>query len=352
LNPRIVVVINPRCVAGVNSTLWPRAALAMRRHAVVSGELQTRGDGSDPERVAQLLRQTRPQIMVAAGGDGTVHGVVQGMMDAALPVNPALAIIPLGTGNDVGRSLGLLSFRHYGQAAVDLAVEAAIGGPERRMDLGQVRGPNRAGYIVGSFAIGMDADILATRNRLQQRLGRRRSFSGYPLYLWSCALNVVAHRHGAAARLNVEGSIEAVRAYNLLVTNTPIYAGEFRFDGENSVDDGRLDLHVFSGPLDYLRRYPAAWRRHVRYSRGEPVQPARQRRIRALTVELSRPVAAQLDGEEFNAADRYEIEVLPQALKLHVPARPTGGNPVGQELAPSLGVRLDRSVSWSNDGSL
>ena len=262
--------------------------------------------------------------MVAAGGDGTVSEVVQAMVAAALDPAPALAIMPLGTANDIARSFGLLSFRQHGLIAVERATAALIDGCDHRIDLGQVTANERTRLFVGNFSVGMDADILATRNRLQRQLRLGRGIGGYPLYLWSCAVNALARRHGGRMRLRIDGAERIVRLYNLLVTNTPQYAGEFRFDADNAADDGRLDLHLFGGALDYLRRYPAAWRRHVRYHRGEVVAPPREiERVREVLIELERPIAAQLDGEEWNATARYCVRVVPNALAIRVPPSPS-----------------------------
>ena len=311
---RVAVVANPHAPSGDALGAWQRRLAALRRDAVVCGELETCGDGANVQRVARLLDDTRAQVVIAAGGDGTVSDVVQAIMLAGGTERPALAIIPLGTANNVARSLGLISCRHGGARAMDLAVATALNGPERRIDLGRVG----QRYFVGSFALGMDADILITRNRWRRRLRLNARVGGYPLYLLSCAVNLL-RPHGAAARLRIDGSAVTSKAYNLLITNTPIYAGEFRFDTDNSSDDGCLDLHLFEGPLDYLRRYPAAWRRHVRYARGLPCRAPHERRlIRTLQVEFASPVACQRDGEESGAAASYEICVVPQALTVRV----------------------------------
>jgi diacylglycerol kinase family enzyme len=310
---RIAVVVNPHSHTGA----WPRGRESLRRDAIVCGELETCADGDNVRRMTRLLGDTRPEIVIAAGGDGTVSDVVQAIMLTKADERPALAILPFGTANNLARSLGMISCRHGGAQAVDLAVATALNGAQRQIDLGRV-GLGRVGqrHFVGSFALGMDADILMMRNRLRSRL----RLGGYPLYFCSCALNLL-RPHGAAARLCVDGSAVTSRAYNLLITNTPIYAGEFRFGTDDSSDDGYLDLHLFEGPLDYLHRFPAAWRRHVRHTRGLPSRAPRERQlVRTLQVELASPVACQLDGEEYESAAFYEIGVVPRALTVRVPA--------------------------------
>jgi diacylglycerol kinase family enzyme len=133
----------------------------------------------------------------------------------------------------------------------------------------------------------------------------------------------VLQQQGGTAALTVDGSPRQARFFNILVTNTAIYAGEFRFVAEDSAEDGCLDLHLFTDRFDYLRRYPAAWRRHVRYEQGLRVQVLEKERVRDLVIESEKPVTAQLDGEELQAARRFVVRVLPAALRLKVPV-PSG----------------------------
>ena len=126
--------------------------------------------------------------------------------------------------------------------------------------------------------------------------------------------------HGTRARLAVDGESMTTRAYNFLVTNTSIYAGEFRFDALDRSDDGQLDLHLFAGPLDYVARYTAAWARHLRHGRGRKVKdPRKLLRVRSLEVRLDAPLHAQIDGEEMDALDECTIAVVPRALCVRVP---------------------------------
>jgi diacylglycerol kinase family enzyme len=312
---RVAIVLNPRACAKLPPAWWQRTTAALDSKVEVCAAIETRGDGSNVDRVARLIEEARPETVIAAGGDGTVGEVVQAILQTGVTPAPALAIIPLGTANNVARSIRISSWRQTGEAAIDGAVATVFGGVQRRLDLGEVGGR----YFIGSFAIGMDADILRWRNRYQDKI-RPQALSGYPLYLCSCAVNVL-RVHGGVARLNVDGTASAAIVYNLLITNVPIYAGEFRFDAGEHADDGRLELHVFTGALDYLARYPAAWRRHVRYTRGRPVQPPRQmQRVREVEIEFALPVVSQLDGEELTPASRYRVRVIPQALTVHVPS--------------------------------
>src|SRR5690606_31721148 len=131
----------------------------------------------------------------------------------------------LGTGNNVARGLGLAAIRAPGTEPVARTISAITGGRTRDLDVGRANGEP----FVGSFAIGMDGAILALRNRWRARGGVAALAGGYPLYLLSCAANLGRHRRVNAA-LVADGVARSQPVYGAVVTNTPIYAGEFCFD--------------------------------------------------------------------------------------------------------------------------
>lgn len=310
------LVLNPHALTGAVARTWRATRETVRTHLAAAGTLETRGDGGDIERIARLLDATRPATVVAAGGDGTLHDVVEALMRHEPAARPSLGILPLGTANNAARSLGLPAVRIGGAAAVDAAVAAVAYGPTRAIDVGQVD----ERHFIGALAVGVDADILALRNHLRRRYRLGPRVGGYPLYLWSCAVNVLARAHGAPARLTIDGACREVHPYNLLITNTAIYAGEFRFDGGDHADDGALDLLLFPSAADYLTRFPRAWRRHVAATRAHPVAADPDlERVRTVTIELRHPVAVQVDGEEYGVHAHLAVRVVPGALTVHAP---------------------------------
>lgn len=314
---RVALVLNPHAAA-----VGPvRAVLeaALRSRAELAAEIETRGDGADVARIVAAIESGGIDVLVAAGGDGTVNDAAAALIAAREP-GPALAILPLGTGNNVARSFGLESVRQPASPAMELALRSATEAEPRAIDAGEANGR----IFVGSFCLGMDADILVLRNRWRQRLST--ASGGYALYLASCAANVF-RPHGGEARLVVDGVEERRRIYNLGVINAPLYAGEFRFDAGNDADDGQLDLHLVAGATEYLTEYPRAWRRHLRFSRGETVQPSPiLRKVRELEIELDRATPAQIDGEQVAPAAAFRIRVLPDALRI---CRAAGGRGSG-----------------------
>lgn len=319
----LVAVFNPHARRGEAARAWRELAGRLRQAGVQLVELETHGHGADAQRIAEAVRQAGASRVIAAGGDGTVRDVAEAIASFEPAAAPSLAFAPIGTANNAARAFGLQSCRAGRSAAFDLAVQAALSGAERRVDLGRVNGR----IFAGSVALGMDADILAMRNLLCRRAPR--ALAGYPLYLWCCAVNFL-RGHGARAVLAGDET-GVLHVYNLLVTNTPIYAGEFRFADGECFADGRLDLLIAENAGQYGRSYPAAWPRHLRARAGRAVRPDRRlRRFVRLTVDFEQEVAWQVDGEEMPATRRFQIEALPGAISVCTPSLASPPAPRGR----------------------
>jgi diacylglycerol kinase (ATP) len=156
---RVGVVVNARL--RVRARGLSQALARLRESTHVVAELDTRGDESDARRIGELLIDAEPDVLVAAGGDGTTGLALRALLEARCAEKTALALLPLGSGNNAARSFGLRAVRDDADA-VALAIGAITGGLRREVDLGCVDGRP----FLASVAIGMDAGVLALRNRL------------------------------------------------------------------------------------------------------------------------------------------------------------------------------------------
>ena len=315
--PRVALVVNPRPCAGPRARVAAAAIARLRASSCVAAEVETRGDADDASRIAAALEQARADVAVAAGGDGTVGLVVAALLRLPEEARPALAILPLGTGNNTARSFGLRSLRRERDRAVELAVAAITSGARRAIDVGFVG----ERPFLGAFAVGLDGEILRLRNRMQRHFEAAGARTGYGLYLASFALSFVSAQRRFGARIVLDGVEERRMLYNAVVTNAPVYAGPLRFDGENDCADGLLDLHAVASAARYVAEYPRAWLRYLRVLHGAHAAPSPLLlRAREILVELDRPVAALIDGEEIDAAPCYRLHVLPRAIRVCTPA--------------------------------
>ncbi len=182
---------------------------------------------------------------------------------------------------------------------------------------------------MNALTVGLDSNILREHNRRKQEVAHvpvmRRLLKGNLLYTWCVGL-----RFWRQTTLNVEIAIDGQPWYagpiiNLVINNTRNYGGEFVICHDAYANDGLLDVVVFKGHTDYLAKYFLAFR-----NQPHRIQELAERlnkvsvhaRGQRIEVRLSRPEAAQYDGEEWPASDRFQVRVVPHALHLKIPAEP------------------------------
>lgn len=227
-NPRpLAIVWNP--VAGRRRRRRLAAILAALEAAGVAFDLhQTAGPGHASE-IARRLAGTadRYRAIVAAGGDGTINEVVNGMVGGALP----LGLIPLGTANVLALELGLPATA-AGIAAV------LVTGRTRPVDLGLAQSAQGARHFIVMAGVGYDAHVVAgVSPRWKRRLGK--------LAYVGEMLRQLRHFHFAPYRLRIDGGASEIEAASVIVANGRHYGGAFVCAPRAGLDTGRLDACVF-----------------------------------------------------------------------------------------------------------
>jgi len=233
-------------------------------------------------------------VVIAAGGDGTVHEVVNGLLRAGS--GAALGVLPLGSGDDFAKML----------PARD-AVERIVHGAPRAFDAGRiVAGATRY------FANGMDIGFGAHAARNVRRVPR--PFTGVGAYLGALAMTLVRY-----PKLVVSLQLDGGEAFTQTTAMTAVmngraFGGSFHVCPEARADDGELDLLIADGVgrLAILGLVP-------RIMRGAHGGDPRLRLVRAkrVVLESAVPLLVEADGEiAFEDARRLEIEILPGALRV------------------------------------
>lgn len=324
---KIFCILNPLSGDGACLEMWPVMEGFLQREEVEYDLIREEGDLT--KKVEELLGQLKTAedindiVIAGLGGDGTHHALINGIMafhekhpDEKIP---AYAIIPFGTGNNIAKSFGLdPAFGNF-KASIELAVKTAVQGKNHQVDLGKIDGR----WFLDAFTVGIDAHILAGRNRDREAFTKNslayRLFKGYPLYvtntfksLWQC--------HPVHADIVVDGkSWYSGSFFNLVINNTAIYAGELDLTDSAPADDGLLDAVVFSGSLDYLRRYLLAHRylpKQVRTLSSRAKRNMAHIRGKTFEIALEKPILSQIDGEELPAGDSFKVETFPGILTI------------------------------------
>jgi YegS/Rv2252/BmrU family lipid kinase len=242
-------------------------------------------------------------LVVATGGDGTVHEVLNGLMSIPGEARPALGLLPTGSGNDTRRTMGVPD--DLAQAALVLAT-----GERRRFDVGVCNGI----YFNNSFAAGLDAKV--TAKAVEYKVTKRRS--GLWLYLTALLHVLFRELDSFSLMVGFDGRpAESVDTLIVAVTIGKTYGGGFFITPDAVPDDGLFDVCMID-PLslpEALMRLPFVVA--GRHTKMRPVHMSTHSRV---VIECDQALPAQFDGEVL-LEKRYDISILPRAIECVVPRR-------------------------------
>ena len=249
---------------------------------------------SEPGEARALAAQAQSQgyrIVVAAGGDGTINEVVNGLAGTDV----ALGVLPVGTMNVFAAELGL-------PARLRDAWRVITHGRAREVDLACA---NRR-YFVQLAGVGLDAQVVKeTTWDMKRTLG--------PISYLVSAAHVAARK---PPRLVIEAGDRMEEGTFVLIGNGRYYGGRLEFFREAKIDDGLLDVLIFQrmGHLD-IARYIASMlmRRHTTLSDVIYLQ------TRKLRVTSDEEVPVEVDGELATTLP-VTFRIVSRKLKVMVPA--------------------------------
>lgn len=301
-----VVVLNPKSRNGATGRRWR----TIERHLVRRlGPLRvepTRGP-RDAERIARDAVARGAETLVVAGGDGTASEVVAGLLGACQGEAARLAFLPLGTGGDLGRTLGT-------PRDLDGALDAIAAHGERRIDAGRLtfrtpEGTERSTHFVNVASAGLSGYVDKLVNETPKTLGGTASF------LIGTLRGIAGYRNVACRVVVDDVPLHDGPIVLATAANGRYFGGGMQVAPRARPDDGRLDAVIVPGVsrARLLSALPDVYRgRHL--SRPEIVFRAGRR----IVIEGREDLLLDVDGECV-AARRAEFEVEPGALRVVSP---------------------------------
>jgi diacylglycerol kinase (ATP) len=275
---RTLIIRNPVAGRGRASREWP---LISQKFSDFE-EIVT----SRPGEATAIAEKATHRIVIACGGDGTVHEVVNGLMRGG--ARAALGVIPVGSGDDFAKML--------------------VRGTTTAVDIGKITADGEIRYFANGMDIGFGAH------------GARNStlapgfLTGFGIYFAALVMTLVRY-----PLLNVRVAIDDEPARDVTtvmaaVMNGTTFGGSFRVCPEARIDDGLLDVLLVDalGRMEILGLVP-------KIMRGSHAGDSRLKLLKAkrVRIESEAPLLVEADGEiAFEAARRLEIELLPGALRV------------------------------------
>ena len=247
-------------------------------------------------------------LVVAAGGDGTVNGVASGLMRQASPA--PLGILPCGTANDVARQLGIRNHRE--------AVAAIVRGSARPLDLIEVQsaGESEPRWALNFAACGFAPELLRqTPPRLKRCLRPRFCY-------WVGFLAAIFRFRAPGLRVTVDGEVRTGPFFHVGAGNFERAGGGMMRHSPGAIpDDGLIELCQVDalnrlevlGYLPRLARGTHPRMAQVRFGRGTE-----------MSIASDLPVPLAIDGEVDCVTTAARFRVRPGALRVMVPPPPIG----------------------------
>lgn len=249
----------------------------------------------DVKELSQLIRKYQHQvdIVIIGGGDGTLNLAIEGLMDTGL----TLGILPLGTANDLARTLAI-------PLTLQEACQIIATGEERRIDLGWANGK----YFFNVASLGLSVQIT-------QQLNKQAKHRWGILAYATTAAKVIWRSRPFRAEIRCNKQSIVVKTIQIAVGNGRYYGGGMAIAHNATIDDRRLDLYSLEVRhwWQILAVLPFLWQgRHnqwlgVRTLEGEEIE-----------IYTRRSLPINTDGE-ITTATPVLFRVIPQALKVIVP---------------------------------
>ena len=247
------------------------------------------------QNLGEIIREnaTNLDMVIIGGGDGTLNGIINSLVESKLP----LGILPLGTANDLARTLNI-------PLAIADACRVIAEGHRKAIDLGRVNDH----YFFNVASVGVSVEIT---QKLTRGAKRRWGILAYGL----TALKVIAQTRPFHATICVDGESRRVKTLQIAVGNGCYYGGGMMIANDALIDDQRLDIYSLEVE-HWWQIFPLIY--HLPQGRQELLPWVRTLRGRSVEILTSKPRKINTDGEIMTQTPAM-FSVVPQAIEVFVP---------------------------------
>ena len=286
---RALLIVNRRARAGVRALDDVMTILEEGGIDIVESELAGRD-----QVLAEICEDAANiDLVILGGGDGTLNAAAPALVQTGLP----LGILPLGTANDLARTLGI-------PPDIDAAARIIAAGQTRTIDLGLVN--DQPFFNVAS--LGLSAELAL---QLTQDIKRRWGRAGYALV----ALRVLARARPFTATITSRDGSVRVKTLQIAVGNGRYYGGGNAVEKDAAIDDQHLDLYS----LEVSRAWKLAlMARSFRYGEHGAWREVRAIRAKEFTIRTRRPRPINADGEIVTQTPAH-FTIWPSAVTVFTP---------------------------------
>jgi YegS/Rv2252/BmrU family lipid kinase len=225
---KIIALLNARSGAGHDDAL-PAQVRDLIGRGGAEVDVRPMAEGANVADMVAKAKAERPDILVAAGGDGTVSTVAGALVDSDV----VLGVLPLGTLNHFAKDLGI-------PLDLDAAARTIVAGRIARVDVGEVNGR----VFVNNSSLGLYPEIVRDRERQQRRLGRGK----WPALAWATLAALRRHAF-LSVTLRIDGVERVRRTPFVFIGNNQYQMEGFSIGARaGSLCDGLLSVYLTQRP--------------------------------------------------------------------------------------------------------
>jgi diacylglycerol kinase (ATP) len=261
-----------------------------------------------PTHAIELARQAGEEgydMVIAMGGDGTAHEVMNGLMQLPEEKRPTMGVVPIGSGNDFAYSIGLTKRPDHALAHALKAENI------QAVDIGMMTDEHgRREYIDNTLGIGFDAVVTIRSHRLP-------IVRGFLMYLTAVIQTILLNHNPAKVTVETDNGKWEDQILMLTLCNGPREGGGFMLSPDSKNDDGKMESVAVTkvSRAMMFRLVPEFMSgTHMRFKQ------IRMGDFKKMTLTSDRPLYIHADGEIFTSFGsnlrKLSFEVLPGALKV------------------------------------
>ena len=299
---KVKIILNPMADMG---NAW-RVARDLRSITEEHGGVDWSGTVY-PGHAIELAQQAGEQgydMVIAMGGDGTVHEVINGLMKIPEEKRPLLGIVPVGSGNDFAHGINA-------STKPTEALTCALDGKVSTVDLGLMTDQHgRKEYFDNTLGIGFGAIVTIRSHQLPV-------VRGFLMYLTAVIQTIILNHNAMTMEIETDGHQSKQSVIYLVICNGPREGGGFLIAPNAKIDDGLLDYAMITNVSRAMmfRIVPEVMKgTHGRFKQ------VRMGSCKTFKISSDRPLYIHADGEVFTGpgTDLHQVsfEILPNALKV------------------------------------
>lgn len=301
--PKFKIIANPVAGKGHAARIIPTLCATLRDVNVKYDLVETTAAGQTVSLAHQAMDDGF-DTLIAVGGDGTAHEIVNAIMEHNSSQPVTLGLIPAGSGNDLAAHLGI-------PQDTEQACRILVAGKTKQIDIGHaVIDGQLQRYFDNTFGIGFDGLVTMETKRLAR-------LRGIPLYLLAVLRTVFVRLKPTHCVITSDAGQIDQSILLAVIANGPREGGGFRVAPQACCDDGLLDLIVAATlpVFEVMRLIP-------RFLNGTHLgHPAVQmHHVHQVSITSPDPLYLHIDGElPCSVAHEVQVQILPAALRIIVP---------------------------------